>query len=179
VYVREKFGDFYKALFSEQVRKENMTSVFLEYAWNMAWCDPCAADPLSPEELKKLGVFWLDDGDSRAKSLPFGGPVNVFLTRLHVRYDRAHFPEDLVFQETGDTSNDQARYVLRHPFEGKITCDEGRRYREGLRARQEQEVINLARLTGWKIGDIRKEAKLVSGPTNVDTKKSWWEKIWD
>ena len=22
-----------------------MRAVFLEYAWDMAWCDPCAADP--------------------------------------------------------------------------------------------------------------------------------------
>jgi hypothetical protein len=36
----------------------------------------------------------------------------VFLTRLHVRYDNAHFPEDLVFQETGDRVNFQGRYVL-------------------------------------------------------------------
>ena len=24
----------------------------LEYAWDMSWCDPCAADPLSADELK-------------------------------------------------------------------------------------------------------------------------------
>ncbi|MGZ8812293.1 MAG: DUF2330 domain-containing protein [Thermoanaerobaculia bacterium] len=184
VYVRERFGDFYKAMFSEQVRRENMTSVFLEYAWNMSWCDPCAADPLTEDELRKLGVFWLGEEDKRSGSIrqpvpPRGGPVDVFLTRLHVRYDRAHFPEDLVFQETGDSSNFQARYVLRHPFDGRITCDEGRRYRENLRSRQEKEVINLARLTGWKIGDIRREAKLVSLPPKAEEKKSWWEKIWD
>ena len=28
-----------------------------------------------------------------------------FLTRLHVRYDRAHFPQDLVLQETADRVN--------------------------------------------------------------------------
>jgi hypothetical protein len=31
-----------------------MTAVFLEYAWDMNWCDPCAADPLSQDELRKL-----------------------------------------------------------------------------------------------------------------------------
>ena len=174
VYVRERFGDFYKALFSEQTRKENMSAVFLEYAWDMNWCDPCAADPLSQAELRKLGVFWLNDNVQRG--FP-GGAVNAFLTRLHVRYDRAHFPEDLVFQSTGDRENYQARYVLQHPFEGAATCEAGREYRAGLRARQEQEVINLARLTGWKIGDIRKAAKLVSGPAQEE-KKNWWEKLW-
>ena len=187
-YVRDKFGDFYKALFTEQTRKEDMSAVFLEYAWDMNWCDPCAADPLSHDELTKLGVFWLDNGPDtggssgaapifRRPPVP-GGAVNVFLTRLHVRYDRAHFPEDLVFQQTGDKSNFQARYVLRHPFDGQVTCDAGRQYRESLRGRQEQEVINLAHLTGWKINDIRKEAKLVSLPPQSEEKKNWWEKIW-
>ncbi|MGZ4810605.1 MAG: DUF2330 domain-containing protein [Thermoanaerobaculia bacterium] len=184
LYVRERFGDFYKALFSEQVRKEDMTAVFLEYAWDMNWCDPCAAQPLSQDELRRLGVFWLGDSEGPnpmggRKIMTPGGAVNVFLTRLHVRYDRAHFPEDLVFQQTGDRSNYQARYILRHPFEGRAECEEGRRYREGLRGRQEQEVINLARLTGWRVSDIRRDAKLVGLPPDSGEKKSWWEKIWD
>ena len=45
VYVKGEFGEFYKAMFDEQVRKENMRSVFLEYAWDMSWCDPCARTP--------------------------------------------------------------------------------------------------------------------------------------
>ena len=61
LFVKDKFGDFYKAMFSEQVKKENMSTVFTEYAWDMGWCDPCAAEPLSNDELRNLGVFWLDD----------------------------------------------------------------------------------------------------------------------
>ena len=45
---------------------------------------------------------------------------DVFLTRLHVRYDAAHFPEDLVFQETADRTNFQGRYVLRHEWKGEV-----------------------------------------------------------
>ncbi|MGH9391485.1 MAG: DUF2330 domain-containing protein, partial [Vicinamibacteria bacterium] len=62
VYVKSEFADFYKAMFEEQVRRENSKSVFLEYAWDMGWCDPCAADPLSRDELRELGVFWLGEG---------------------------------------------------------------------------------------------------------------------
>src|SRR6476659_5346753 len=102
-------------MFTRQVDKQDRSAVFTEYAWDMRWCDPCAADPLSSDELRRLGVFW-SDGDSR------GGPANAFLTRLHVRYDGAHFPEDLVFQETADRTNFQARYVLRHAFLGADTC---------------------------------------------------------
>ena len=35
-------------------------TVVTEYAWDMAWCDPCAADPLSARELRELGVFWIN-----------------------------------------------------------------------------------------------------------------------
>ena len=28
----------------------------------MAWCDPCAADPLSGKEMVELGARWLGDG---------------------------------------------------------------------------------------------------------------------
>src|SRR5216110_227949 len=97
VYVKEEFPQFYRAMFSHQVEREDMRAVFLEYAWDMGWCDPCAADPLSPEELRKLGVFWLPEGTSRGSAdrprRQPGGPVDVFVTRLHVRYDAARFPE--------------------------------------------------------------------------------------
>ena len=44
VYVKDRFPEFYKAMFSQQVTKENMSTVFTEYAWDMGWCDPCAAE---------------------------------------------------------------------------------------------------------------------------------------
>ena len=97
VYLKQpgEFAKFYQAMFGRQVQNEGGNAVFLEYAWDMRWCDPCAADPLSNDELRRLGVFWTDEGRGVQ-------PPDVFVTRLHVRYDKAHFPEDLVFQETGD-----------------------------------------------------------------------------
>jgi len=168
-YVKTEFGDFFKALFSEQVRRERMQTLFLEYAWDMGWCDPCAADPLSREELKALGVFWLDDAPEAGRA-----GSNVFVTRLHVRYDEAHFPEDLVFQETADRQNFQGRYILRHPFQGTITCGAADRYREEVRGRQEHEARNLASLTGWSLDTIRVKMKLPEGRSDGN----WWEKIW-
>ena len=171
VYVKQTFPEFYKAMFAEQVRREDMRSVFLEYAWDMAWCDPCAADPLSREELRQLGVFWLPDGS------PGRGPApEVFLTRLHVRYDAAHFPEDLVFQETGDRQNFQARYVLRHPWQAARdakSCPAVDQYRKELARRQEDEAQALSTLTGWRIEDIRRHM----GVTAPDEKK-WWQRLW-
>ena len=47
IYIKDEFGDFYKDMFAHQVEKENGKAVFMEYAWDMSWCDPCAAEPLS------------------------------------------------------------------------------------------------------------------------------------
>jgi len=165
VYIKDEFGPFYTSMFTRQTQKENMQVLFLEYAWDMNWCDPCAADPLSRDELRKLGVFWLDDVGTDSNGLkpiiprrpPVGGAQDVFLTRLHVRYDAAHFPEDLVFQETADRQNFQARYVLRHPWKGTDDCAETVSYRKTLSKRYEQEAQTLASLTGWSIDDIRKK----------------------
>lgn len=174
LFVKAEFGPFYKAMFSEAVKRENFQAVFLEYAWDMGWCDPCAADPLSVEELRQLGVFWLEDrGVAPGR---FGGARDVFLTRLHVRYDAPHFPEDLVFQETADRTSFQGRYVLRHPWTGSESCEAAARYRAELARRQEEEVRALASLTGWPVAEIRAKAP-ISGEPPLPV-KNWWQKLW-
>ena len=177
VHVKEEFPQFYRAMFAQQVKREDMRAVFLEYAWDMGWCDPCAADPLSIEELRKLGVFWLPETGSGDALRRRGGPVDVFVTRLHVRYDHAHFPEDLVFQETADRTNFQGRYVLRHAWKGEARCDAAQRYFDSLRVRSEQEARNLASLTGWPIDEIRKKMGPLPGNGKKPEPRKWWEKI--
>ena len=167
-YVKDDFPRFYRAMFEQQVRRESMSAVFLEYAWDMAWCDPCAADPMSASELKTLGVFWTGD-DARAGQ-------NIFVTRLHVRYDAQHFPEDLVFQQTGDRENFQGRYVLRHAWTGGDSCPAATDYKRTLSERREKEAQTLSNLTGWRIEEIRKQASLPVPPTIEDV--AWWRKIW-
>ncbi|MBI4001346.1 MAG: DUF2330 domain-containing protein, partial [Nitrospira defluvii] len=174
LYVKDKFGDFYRDLFTQQVKRESERGVFLEYAWDMNWCDPCAADPLSADELRGLGVFWQENGGRMGKGM--GGAQNVFLTRLHVRYDAAHFPEDLMFQETSDRGNVQARYILRHPWTGSDECAAATAYRQQLRERYEREAQTLASLTGWNIGDIRKTMHIASWPAGEE--KTWYQRLW-
>jgi hypothetical protein len=177
VYVKGEFPQFYRAMFAEQVKRESMRAVFLEYAWDMSWCDPCAAEPLTPEELRKLGVFWLPESGPRGDRLHRrpGGPVDAFVTRLHVRYDAAHFPEDLVFQETADRSSFQGRYVLRHPWKGEAKCEAAEHYRRSLRARGEQEAGNLATLTGWPVEEIRRKDGTV--PEGAPDSGRWWQRL--
>ncbi|MEM6753378.1 MAG: DUF2330 domain-containing protein [Cyanobacteria bacterium P01_C01_bin.38] len=164
IYVKQEFGDFYKSMFQTSYIKEDKKVAFLEYAWDMGNCDPCSADPLNREELKDAGVFWLDDNSSNKiaprafRRRPLSS--NVFVTRLHVRYTRDNFPEDLMFQETSNRNNFQGRYVLQHPFTGKADCNAGRQYKRSLRKRFEKEAQTLAKLTNWNIQDIRQKMKL-------------------
>mgnify|MGYP001816592008 FL=1 len=173
-FVQAEFSDFYRDMFAKQTVRENERGVFLEYAWDMNWCDPCAADPLSADELRKLGVFWVDRGPNGR----FGksGAQDVFVTRLHVRYDQDHFPEDLVFQETGDRQNFQGRYVIRHPFRGELSCD-ATDYQKAVRDRQEREAETLANLTGWDIEDIRAKIDFIDTAAATDD-EPWWKRIW-
>ncbi len=152
-----EFTRFYKAMFDQQAKRENHRVVFTEYFWDMAWCDPCAADPLSVAELREAGVTWVADDGRRRGS----GAQPVVLTRLHIRYTRETFPEDLVFHETKDRANFQTRYVLRHPWRGGLLqCLDSlgtyQRYRESVAAREERAAQVLANLTGWSIDEIRR-----------------------
>ncbi len=175
VFVKDDFADFYRDMFARQVERENRRAVFLEYAWDMGWCDPCAADPLSDRELAELGVFWVADRPSR--------PIkrrarDVFVTRLHLRYTADTFPEDIFFQETGDRSNFQGRYIIRHPWPGRASeCPAARDYFAELRRRQDRNAETLASLTGWELATIRDRMEL-GGPVEAGGDVPWWKKLW-
>lgn len=165
VYIKEdgKFPEFYQAMFEKSWENNNGKTVFLEYAWDMSKCDPCSARPLNDEELKDAGVFWDDS--------------SVFITRLHVRYNRNLYPQDLRFQETPNREFFQGRYVIRHPYDGQANCSEADEYYERVRDRQQRNAKNLAKLTGWNLSAIQDEIDFVK--TKENTSKLWWQRIFD
>ncbi|MFO1413264.1 MAG: DUF2330 domain-containing protein [Burkholderiales bacterium] len=168
LFVRDDFARTYRALFATQAAHEDHRALFTEYFWDMSACDPCSADPLSPAELRQAGVWWAGDGAGR------GGAQPVMLTRLHLRYTRESLPEDLVFQETQDRGNYQARYVLRHPWAGSAdACQAAGPYFDAVRARQEREAQTLAALTGWPLPEVRSRMPL---PAKAPAR--WWESLW-
>ena len=168
-FVKREFKDFYQSMFQKSYERENKQVAFLEYAWDMSTCDPCSAEPLNREELKQAGVFWLDAQPNNSWS-----SNNVFITRLHVRYTRDKFPEDLKFQSTGDRTNFQGRYIVRHPYTGEMSCSAANQYKQKVVTRQEQEAQNLARLTGWDIKNIRDKITLVEAKP-----VQWWNDLWN
>ncbi len=146
LFVKNEFGTFYSAMFDTAYKREGKKAVFTEYAWDTSWCDPCASAPPTRDELERAGAGWVSQR---------GG---VFLTRLHVRYGRTNFKEDLFFRETPSNQNFQGRYILRHPWKGEATCEAARQYQAELPRRLEAQAQTLANLTGWKIEDIRRKA---------------------
>lgn len=151
--VKARFGEFYQALFDKTWAK-NPNAVFNEYAWNISSsnyvkCDPCSTTPPTYAELREAGVFWVSNGSNGQ----WGGSDyqgDVFVSRMHVRYNRKTFPQDLMFQETPDKKNFQGRYILTHPAPGDLSCAAGKQYKQTLTTRRQQEVNTLASLTGWE-----------------------------
>ncbi|MGK7908505.1 MAG: DUF2330 domain-containing protein [Synechococcus sp.] len=163
-FVKQEFDRFYPDTFETAYEREGKKVAFLEYAWDIRSCDPCSATPPSTEELRQAGAFWIAPNES----------PNAFVTRLHVRYTRDRFPEDLMFQETSNRQTFQGRYVLRHPFEGAANCSAGQDYRRSLPERFEKEAQTLARLTGWDIDEIRDR---LPDAGEVDP-EPWWQQLW-
>ncbi len=177
-FVQAEFKDFYTAMFDQAYTRSGKNVAFLEYSWNMASCDPCSADPLSPSELKQAGVFWLDDAPTNFSPPSRRAPVpnrNVFMTRLHLRYTPDKFPEDLRFQSTANQAFFQGRYVMRHPYRGETDCDAAIAYRQQTRQRQQEEAQTLAQLTGWSMADI--DAKIDYLEAQGDP-IPWWRRLW-
>jgi hypothetical protein len=131
--VRENFGGFYEAVFSEVARPG---TVVTEYSWDAGSCDPCPTPPLEDGDIATLG------GDVVGNSSAY----SYTLTRMHYRYGTDGLKEDLVFraappvmggrgvpdvqgrldtsvQRDSGVNNFQGRYVILHPWEGKVTCD--------------------------------------------------------
>lgn len=143
VFVEKVFPQFYRAMIDKSAPKNG---AFLEYAWDMAWCDPCADDPLSFSEFRQLGVVWVSKAEAATP--------NVFVTRLHIRYSKGSFFEDLKFATTDNRENFQGTYVMNHPFEGEITCEAGKEYVAATRKRIKEEAATLRGLTGWSAKTI-------------------------
>lgn len=131
---QRQFASFYDTLL-QRTLQAHPGAIITEYSWDASSCDPCPEPPLSAQELTLLG----------ADVVP-GPPHGFVLTRLHYRYDRDDLGEDLVFsaappivggrgtpdqrgklQERGATessmNNFQGRYVMLHPWEGPVSCE--------------------------------------------------------
>jgi hypothetical protein len=168
LFVQKNFSAFYGNLFTHQWENEDKAVSFLEYAWNVTpinqmKCDPCVGNPPTDQDLLQSGVWWLNGKDWNDYSdidndEPDDGNRNVHFTRLHFRYNRKSFAQDLVFQVTPNTENFQARYIITHPATGDFNCAAGKKYLQDLRQRRKKELLELTSLTGSNISNWQEDA---------------------
>lgn len=175
LFVKNNFGNFYANLFQHQWSKEGKALAMLEYAWdvspkNYVKCDPCVATAPSTQDLVQAGVWWINrdwnDYSDVDDDEDLDYSDNVYFTRLHVRYNRDKFPQDLVFQVTPNTESYQARYIVTHPATGDFSCDAGKKYLKDLKQRRSDEMEMLAYLTGktykdWDVVLNEEEEKFI------------------
>lgn len=155
LFVKNNFGNFYANLFQNQWDKEGKALAMLEYAWdvspkNFVKCDPCVATAPSTQDLVQAGVWWLSRDWTNYDDVEEEDSYsdNAYFTRLHVRYNRKSFPQDLMFQVTPNTDNYQARYIVTHPATGDLNCEAGKKYLKELKQRRANELEMLTYLTG-------------------------------
>ena len=168
LFVQKNFNSFYSNLFDRQWNNEDKSVGFLEYAWdvspqNFYHCDPCIATAPGEQDLLQSGVWWLkgkdwNDYNDVEKEEPDNGSKNVHFTRLHFRYNRNSFPQDLMFQVTPNTETFQARYIITHPAAGNFSCDAGKKYLFDLKKRRKNELLELTTLTGRNIDNWQDDA---------------------
>jgi hypothetical protein len=154
LFVQNTFGKFYADLFENTWAKEGKSASFLEYAWdvspaNYVKCDPCTGNPPDYNDLVQAGVWWIQNDDYENYVNEYEADKGkVFFTRLHVRYNRQSFAQDLMFQATPNTENFQARYIITHPATGDMSCEAGKKYLRALKEKRKKEMKMLAYLTG-------------------------------
>jgi hypothetical protein len=177
LFVQKNFGSFYGNLFNHQWKNEDKSVSFLEYAWNVTpinqmKCDPCVGNPPTEYDLVQSGVWWLggkdwsdySDVDNEEQE---NSSKNVHFTRLHFRYNRKSFPQDLMFQVTPNTENFQARYIITHPATGEFTCDAGKKYLQDLKTRRKKELRELTALTGTTLNNWQDDATAANDEEDV------------
>lgn len=150
LFVKNNFSSFYSNLYQHQWKREGKSVAMLEYAWdvspkNFMKCDPCVATAPAQQDLVQAGVWWMDPQQVADNSIYSS---NVYFTRLHVRYNRQSFPQDLMFQLTPNTENFQSRYIVTHPATGDFNCAAGKQYLKDLKQRRSDELEMLNYLTG-------------------------------
>ncbi len=182
LFVNENFDKFYTQAFTNKWNKEGKNIGLLEYAWdvspvNTLKCDPCVGNPPNQQDLVQAGVWWLGGDPYDYSDVDDLGNSNTFFTRIHFRYNRKSFPQDLVFQVTPNKQSFQSRYVVTHPASGDFSCDAGKQYVEQLKKRRKQELRNLVTMTGSTLSQYLDEGLTIQEENQPTTAANYAQLI--
>ncbi|MEM7179840.1 MAG: DUF2330 domain-containing protein [Spirochaetota bacterium] len=169
--IKNDFANFYKKMFQYQATQKKNRAVFTEYFGKANECtgSHCTGKNLSKQDLRSLGVYWMNAPD-------FGIQPEAYVTRLHIRYTKESFPEDLMLQETSDTQTVVTSYKITKPWSGKNTCSAMSTYQSKVKSRQKQAMANLQNLTGSSEINFTSPSRQTP---NKNTGEKWWKKIWN
>ena len=175
VYLKQpgEFAKFYQAMFRRQVQNEGGNAVFVEYAWDMRWCDPCAADPLSNDELRRLECFGRMRGAACNRRMSSSRGFTSAMTRhISRRISSSRKPEIATISRAVMSSG------TRGP--GKTRAAPRGIYRNTLTQRHEAEAERLASLTGWELpGHSQADGPRPSARAFRCAQPAWWERLWN
>ena len=99
----------------------------------------------------------------------------LFMTRLHLRYNRSTFPQDLRFIATPNKERFQGRYVVQNAVKGDLQCDQAQNYYKKVVQRREKEIQQLASLTGWAVADHQYYVREYASKIKGDNSNGWIE----
>jgi hypothetical protein len=152
-FIAKKFDKFYEDVFTKSWKREGRTSLMLETVMNLSgqyWADGTQhLSYLTLQELQVAGVTWAQPYNPYNPH--FFTADQLFLTRIHARYNRTLYPQDLLFQETMNKEAVRTHFRINHPSAGSLDCDQAGGYIEDVIYRRREELNNLAFLAGWDI----------------------------
>ncbi len=108
------FAKFHQSLFDRASHHGRSRAIVLEFAGSLSDCPHYFSQPLTAGTLGYLSAAGQPSGN--------GAEPDIFVTRLHIRYERRYFPEDLLFNETRDRAPFVARYPVRQPLGDRAGC---------------------------------------------------------
>lgn len=151
-FVKDSFDTMYEAAFTEATKREDMRVIFIEASLPVSASG--AAGPFGVDVVESTDAV----RKSGAKFLPTRAQPSIseaWVTRMHFRYDKSGFPEDVVLQETTDRDGFLARFRSRKHHLGPARCPAHTQYLSALPPILDRQAQVLANLTGWSIDDVR------------------------
>lgn len=181
--VQDNVTRVFEAIALHAVRDAKEPTARLEYAGDLGFCDPCAADAPTVDVLRKLGVFWLDGvsqppkQSQRIKAAVADATGKAFVTRWQLSYDAKRLTKEPALTVSDDKNEFQSRLEARaayRPLKDAPLCDAAQTWSERLAQRDDTATAKLAELTGWNPVKLREALRRNAGAED----HSWVDELW-